>query len=324
MDTYFLCTRHLVLTFLLSLSLGSVADDVSQQSPDNDIRPSATRRVSECFSPTEGIPGPPGPPGEFGEPGEPGVKGLDGLHGRDGIPGKNFTVSALNGDRGERGQAGPVGQPGSAGSMGLAGPTGDRGPVGPVGPSGENVARSPDGYRRGETGFPGAQGSPGVKGVRGISGKDGECKCSPEEGDKNLDSSTLHFSAFSVARHSSLLSTNGDEIIWWDHVFTNAGGDFVPETGIFTCEIPGYYYFAFHIQKMSDSANPLVQLMLNGVHVGSALEYGDVDDDDSTTNSVVIHLESRDQVWLQLYDATGFHGSHNGFTTFLGYLAAAD
>ncbi|KAJ8023982.1 Complement C1q and tumor necrosis factor-related protein 9B [Holothuria leucospilota] len=266
--------------------------------------------------------------------------------------------------------------------MGLAGPTGDRGPVGPVGPSGENVARSPDGYRRGETGFPGAQGSPGVKGVRGISGKDGECKCSPEEGDKNLDSSTLHFSAFSVARHSSLLSTNGDEIIWWDHVFTNAGGDFVPETGIFTCEIPGYYYFAFHIQKMSDSANPLVQLMLNGatlrasrtsrwlenvapepllctifvpwhcsflslqgtcspgyldishpdetmmafagVHVGSALEYGDVDDDDSTTNSVVIHLESRDQVWLQLYDATGFHGSHNGFTTFLGYLAAAD
>lgn len=48
-----------------------------------------------------------------------------------------------------------------------------------------------------------------------------------------------HFSAFSVARHDSLLSTDGDEIITWDHVFVNALGDFAPESGIFTCCIPG-------------------------------------------------------------------------------------
>lgn len=113
MNTNFLCTTQLVLVFFLLLSFFSTADDVSHQSPDdthNNINQSDTLAVSDCVSPTKGIPGPPGPPGNFGEPGEPGVKGLDGLQGRDGIPGKNFTVSALNGDRGERGQPGPVGK----------------------------------------------------------------------------------------------------------------------------------------------------------------------------------------------------------------------
>lgn len=58
--------------------------------------------------------------------------------------------------------------------------------------------------------------------------------------------------------------------------------------------------------------------------MASALEYGELDDEDSASNSVVIHLSNEDQVWLQLYDSTGLYGGHYGYSTFLGYLLDAD
>lgn len=75
----------------------------------------------------------------------------------------------------------------------------------------------------------------GRTGRKGERGKDGNCTCAEVTDDTGIG----HFSAFSVARHDSLQSTDGDEIISWDHVFVNAIGDFDPSSGIFTCCIPG-------------------------------------------------------------------------------------
>lgn len=47
------------------------------------------------------------------------------------------------------------------------------------------------------------------------------------------------YSAFSVSRYGTEEAVDSAEIITWDHEFTNFGGDFSSDTGIFNCSIPG-------------------------------------------------------------------------------------
>ncbi|XP_071830824.1 uncharacterized protein [Apostichopus japonicus] len=311
------CILH--MTDLVSTDV--TRDVVFGMDGNTDNRDGGSQSSSEeCFPLHTGIPGPPGAPGDFGEIGYPGPKGTDGHQGRDGYPGENYTETGAPGDSGESGPDGPKGRPGPEGKPGLQGTRGLTGAAGLTGPPGDTTEGPSEPGPNGPVGDRGKTGLPGRTGKKGDRGKDGNCTCAEVTDDTGIG----HFSAFSVARHDSLQSTDGDEIISWDHVFVNAIGDFDPSSGIFTCCIPGYYYFGYNVHKASSSTNPMVQLMLNGEHVASALEYGDLDDEDSSSNSVMLHLQYDDQVWLQLYDTTGFYGSHYGFTTFLGYLLDAD
>lgn len=99
------------------------------------------------------------------------------------------------------------------------GDTGDFGPVGPPGPEGFSGEHGP----RGLSGHPGSPGSPFVK--------------SPH-------SSKVAFSViWSMTSHP-----NYDRPFKFDNskVLINVNKDFDVNTGYFTCQVPGVYYFVFH------------------------------------------------------------------------------
>ena len=57
-----------------------------------------------------------------------------------------------------------------------------------------------------------------------------------------------------------------------------------------------------------------------GEHQVAAIDYGAMDSEDSTSNSVILDLEVNDQVWLQLYEGRELYSSHYRYTTFSGWL----
>ena len=91
------------------------------------------------------------------------------------------------------------------------------------------------------TGTKGDRGFPGLKGDRG------ECTCSPTPEEPNTrpfrnnngETPSRGKVAFSAARTTSLLATNGPIILTYQTIFTNKGGHFDEETGIFNCVVPG-------------------------------------------------------------------------------------
>ncbi|KFP52686.1 Complement C1q subcomponent subunit A, partial [Cathartes aura] len=140
--------------------------------------------------------------------------------GKDGFPG----VPGLNG---RPGQKGDVGEPGkSAQRTGIRGLKGDAGEPGPPGIPGN----------RGYHGLPGPSGLPGQPGLKGNKGKAGNILEQPRP-------------AFSASRKSPL--SRGRTVVF-DNIITNQENSYSPQTGEFTCRIPGIYYFAYQVVSNGD------------------------------------------------------------------------
>ncbi|KAM6296229.1 complement C1q subcomponent subunit A-like [Aegotheles albertisi] len=135
--------------------------------------------------------------------------------GNDGFPG----VPGLDG---RPGQKGDVGEPGiSIHRMGIQGPKGDAGEPGLPGIPGKQ------GYH-GPSGIAGPPGPPGLKGKKGEAGNILE---QPRP-------------AFSASRRSP--PSLGTTVVF-DNIITNQESSYSPQTGEFTCSIPGVYYFAYQV-----------------------------------------------------------------------------
>lgn len=271
----------------------------------------------------------PGPPGPRGLPGPPGMPGNAGMNGYNGAAGSCFCQKGRRGHTGHPGPPGPKGNDGPPGIQGPPGADGAPGPIGPKGVPGECTGMA-DGPK-GDVGLPGADGMKGEKGDPGDPGQDAVCEsmlCTAEERTREQPSRggrrrRQKFSAFSVSRYGTAEAVDETEIITWDHEFTNFGGDFSSDTGIFNCSIPGYYFFTFNIYKSSTANYPLVRLMLNGDVQVSVLDADFWDSEDSSSNSVILELISGDSVWLELYEGRVLHSSYYRYTTFSGTLLRA-
>uniref|UniRef100_F6QBT1 Complement C1q like 4 n=1 Tax=Equus caballus TaxID=9796 RepID=F6QBT1_HORSE len=197
--------------------------------------------------------------------------------------------------------------PGTKGEMGRRGKAGLRGPPGPPGPRGPP----------GEPGKPGPPGPPGP-GPGGVAPPAGYVP--------------------RIAFYAGLRRPHeGYEVLRFDDVVTNVGNAYEAASGKFTCPMPGVYFFAYHVlMRGGDGTSMWADLMKNGQNgilvsgngqlaaipmwghsawifeekVRASAIAQDADQNyDYASNSVILHLDVGDEVFIKL-DGGKVHGGN--------------
>uniref|UniRef100_A0A672Q3Z7 Collagen, type X, alpha 1a n=1 Tax=Sinocyclocheilus grahami TaxID=75366 RepID=A0A672Q3Z7_SINGR len=230
-----------------------------------------------------GLPGEPGKSGSPGHDGEPGPMGPSGPKGHTGAPG--IGMPGKPGENGAPGMPGHAGEPGAKGERGVAGSPGTTGPKGEPG-------------AKGHTGYPGATGPMGPA---------------------ILVKSPV--SAFTVATVTPYPPSGTP--IKFDQIVYNAEQHYDPETGLFTCQIPGIYYFSYSMHV--NGANALVALYKNGDPVMFTYDEYNKGFVDQMSGSSVLQLNEQDTVYIQIPDdeANGVFAADNVHCSFSGFLIAS-
>uniref|UniRef100_A0A673JE37 Complement C1q-like protein 3 n=2 Tax=Sinocyclocheilus rhinocerous TaxID=307959 RepID=A0A673JE37_9TELE len=187
---------------------------------------------------------------------------------------------------------GPKGEPGR---LGRIGPRGQPGPPGPPGPPGVI----------GEPGPPGLPGPPGVTGVI---------------------SAATYSTVPKIAFYAGLKKQHeGYEVLKFDDVVTNLGNHYDPSSGKFTCSIPGIYFFVYHVlMRGGDGTSMWADLCKNNQVRASAIAQDADQNYDYASNSVILHLEPGDEIYIKLDGGKAHGGNNNKYSTFSGFMVYAD
>ncbi|XP_041719388.2 C1q-related factor-like [Coregonus clupeaformis] len=189
---------------------------------------------------------------------------------------------------------GPQGKQGRPGKPGPPGPPGEPGPPGPVGP-------------------PGDRGSGGRTGILGLGG--------------NGAISTATYSTVPrVAFYAGLKNPHeGYEILKFDDVVTNLGNNYDGISGKFICSIPGTYFFIYHVlMRGGDGTSMWADLCKNEQVRASAIAQDADQNYDYASNSVILHLDAGDEVYIKLDGGKAHGGNNNKYSTFSGFILYAD
>ncbi|KAM6963884.1 complement C1q tumor necrosis factor-related protein 1-like [Tautogolabrus adspersus] len=178
----------------------------------------------------------------------------------------------------------------------LKGEKGDTGERGHYGKSG----------RAGQLGLPGPSGVKGNKGSMGLPGE--PCKS--------------YFAAFSVARKKGLQSNDYYTTLVFDTELVNLYGHFNMFTGKFYCFVPGIYYFSLNVHTWNQKETYL-HVMHNEREV--VILYAQPSDRSiMQSQSLMLELESGDQVWVRLFKGERenaiFSDEFDSYITFNGHL----
>ncbi|XP_010872843.1 C1q-related factor [Esox lucius] len=188
---------------------------------------------------------------------------------------------------------GPQGKPGRPGKPGPPGPPGEPGPPGPIGP-------------------PGDKGSGARTGILGMG---------------NGAISTATYSTVPrVAFYAGLKNPHeGYEILKFDDVVTNLGNNYDGISGKFICSIPGTYFFIYHVlMRGGDGTSMWADLCKNGQVRASAIAQDADQNYDYASNSVILHLDAGDEVYIKLDGGKAHGGNNNKYSTFSGFILYAD
>ncbi|KAM5246798.1 complement C1q subcomponent subunit C [Ctenodactylus gundi] len=155
-------------------------------------------------------------------------------------------------------------------------------------------------------GAPGAPGSPGPKGLPGEPGEEGRYK-------------QKHQSVFTVTRQTTQYpAANG--LVKFNVAITNPQQDYSLSTGMFTCRVPGLYYFVYHT---SQTANLCVVLYRNGAKVTTFCDHMS-NSRQVSSGGALLHLQVGEQVWLAVNDYNGMVGTEGSDSVFSGFLLFPD
>ncbi|XP_058843334.1 complement C1q tumor necrosis factor-related protein 7-like [Acipenser ruthenus] len=102
----------------------------------------------------------------------------------------------------------------------------------------------------------------------------------------------------------------------------NEGGDYNPGTGVFTCRLPGLYYFTFQTQVYN------MDLYIKMVHNGHTyLEWFDryiAPDEDNASGATLIPLQRGDTVYLEMHQGKNGMWGNAIFTGFALHVDGCD
>lgn len=106
----------------------------------------------------------------------------------------------------------------------------------------------------------------------------------------------------------------------FDKLLHNGNQDYSPQNGVFTCSIPGIYYFAYHVH--CKGGNVWVALMKNNEPVMYTYDEYKKGLLDQASGSAVLPLRHGDTVHIQLPSdqAAGLYAGQYVHSTFSGYL----
>ncbi|NXL90746.1 ADIPO protein, partial [Alectura lathami] len=220
---------------------------------------------------------------------------------------KTPCANWMGGAPGYPGHNGLPGRDGKDGKDGLKGEKGDQGcannsqpqfcPTGLEGPPGA----------RGERGFPGTSGAPGLMGMKGEKG----------------ESAYIYRSAFSVGLTER--SPHPNVPIRFTKIFYNEQNHYDASTGKFLCSIPGTYFFAYHLTVYLTDVK--VSLYKKDKAVIFTYDQFRENNVDQASGSVLLHLSTGDEVWLQVYgegNNNGVYADNVNDSTFMGFLLYPD
>ncbi|KAG5831800.1 hypothetical protein ANANG_G00283060 [Anguilla anguilla] len=117
----------------------------------------------------------------------------------------------------------------------------------------------------------------------------------------------------------------GYEILKFDDVVTNLGNDYDGASGKFICSIPGTYFFIYHVlMRGGDGTSMWADLCKNGQVRASAIAQDADQNYDYASNSVILHLDTGDEVYIKLDGGKAHGGNSNKYSTFSGFILYAD
>ena len=171
-------------------------------------------------------------------------------------------------------------------------------------------------------GFKGERGEAGALGPQGLEGKAGLNGTKGEKGERGQDYTQPSASIFHMQRSTQLLLTSGTQIIVFNTEIVNVGEDMSSHTGVFTCRIPGVYYFTFTFNAYAHSSYGIdVKLMMNNV-VRARMYMTAFSKYNMQSQSVILNLAKNDEVWLVAHANTYIYPDRER-NTFSGFLINA-
>ncbi|KAI2645119.1 Complement C1q-like protein 4 [Labeo rohita] len=134
------------------------------------------------------------------------------------------------------------------------------------------------------------------------------------------------FGAKKVAFSAGLLESgtgntgpiNAAKTLIYKKVFSNIGGAYDSNTGIFTAPKKGAYYFRFYAHSHGGT-NMAVSLLKNGKTQCSVFAWKPTSNGNGS-NGVVLTLETGDQIYTQLWANTWVYDDPASYTSFGGFL----
>ncbi|XP_035770540.1 complement C1q-like protein 2 isoform X2 [Neolamprologus brichardi] len=176
-------------------------------------------------------------------------------------------------------------------------------------------------FVQGAKGEPGRPGKPGPRGPPGEPGPPGP---RGPPGDRGYFGK-LGYSGV-IAFYVGLKNPHeGYEVLRFDDVVTNLGNHYDPTTGKFTCQVSGIYYFTYHVlMRGGDGTSMWADLCKNGQVRASAIAQDADQNYDYASNSVVLHLDSGDEIYVKLDGGKAHGGNNNKYSTFSGFLLYPD
>uniref|UniRef100_A0A669EYL0 Complement C1q like 2 n=1 Tax=Oreochromis niloticus TaxID=8128 RepID=A0A669EYL0_ORENI len=176
-------------------------------------------------------------------------------------------------------------------------------------------------FGQGTKGEPGRPGKPGPRGPPGEPG--------PPVGTARTETAGELGTAIGGAKIAFYVGLKnpheGYEVLRFDDVVTNLGNHYDPTTGKFTCQVSGIYYFTYHVlMRGGDGTSMWADLCKNGQVRASAIAQDADQNYDYASNSVVLHLDSGDEIYVKLDGGKAHGGNNNKYSTFSGFLLYPD
>uniref|UniRef100_A0A3Q4HF22 Complement component 1, q subcomponent-like 2 n=1 Tax=Neolamprologus brichardi TaxID=32507 RepID=A0A3Q4HF22_NEOBR len=176
-------------------------------------------------------------------------------------------------------------------------------------------------FVQGAKGEPGRPGKPGPRGPPGEPG--------PPVGTARTETAGELGTAIGGAKIAFYVGLKnpheGYEVLRFDDVVTNLGNHYDPTTGKFTCQVSGIYYFTYHVlMRGGDGTSMWADLCKNGQVRASAIAQDADQNYDYASNSVVLHLDSGDEIYVKLDGGKAHGGNNNKYSTFSGFLLYPD